>query len=114
MREMTKEQIVLQKRAGENMKEYEVIWEIFNKCPRNQMRDVFVDEVEIEDPEEYVKNKFKGKEVTYEKTVLEDGTSYLTSRPLRSNRDVPLRKYKLQVTKRIFKLLLTTTTLEHV
>ena len=22
------------------MKEYEVIWEIFNKCPRNQMRDV--------------------------------------------------------------------------
>ena len=61
-------------RAGENMKEYEVIWEIFNKCPRNQMRDVFVDEVEIEDPEEYVKNKFKGKEVTYEKTVLEDGT----------------------------------------
>jgi len=38
------------------MKEYEVIWEIFNKCPRNQMRDVFVDEVEIEDPEEYVKN----------------------------------------------------------
>ena len=37
------------------------------------MRDVFVDEVEIEDPEEYVKNKFKGKEVTYEKTVLEDG-----------------------------------------
>ena len=61
-------------RAGENMKEYEVIWEIFNKCPRNQMRDVFVDEVEIEDPEEYIKNKFKGKEVTYEKTVLEDGT----------------------------------------
>lgn len=74
MREMTKEQIVLQKRAGENMKEYEVIREIFNKCPRNQMRDVFVDEVEIEDPEEYVKNKFKGKDVTYEKTVLEDGT----------------------------------------
>lgn len=27
------------------MKEYEVIWEIFNKCPRNQMRDVFVEEV---------------------------------------------------------------------
>ena len=61
------------------MKEYEVIWEIFNKCPRNQMRDVFVDEVEIEDPEEYVKNKFKGKEVTYEKTVLEDGTTVMHS-----------------------------------
>ena len=38
------------------MKEYEVIWEIFNKCPRNQMRDVFVEEVEIEDPEEYIRN----------------------------------------------------------
>ena len=56
------------------VKEYEVIWEIFNKCPRNQMRDVFVEEMELEDPEEYVKNKFKGKEVSYEKSVLEDGT----------------------------------------
>ena len=53
-----------------NMKEYELIWEIFNKCPRNQMRDVFVEELELEDPEEYIRNKFKGKEVSYEKTVL--------------------------------------------
>ena len=53
------------------MKEYELIWEIFNKCPRNQMRDVFVEELELEDPEEYIRNKFKGKEVSYEKTVLE-------------------------------------------
>ncbi|VUX16331.1 hypothetical protein [Blautia obeum] len=56
------------------MKEYEVIWEIFNKCPRNQMRDVFVEEVEIEDSEEYIKKKFQGKEVSYDKTVLNDGT----------------------------------------
>ena len=56
------------------MKEYEVIWEIFNKCPRNQMRDVFVEEVEIADPEAYVKTKFKGEDVTYDRTVLEDGT----------------------------------------
>ena len=56
------------------MKEYEVIWEIFNKCPRNQMRDVFVEEVEIENPEEYIKEKFQGKDVSYEKTELEDGT----------------------------------------
>ena len=56
------------------MKEYEVIWEIFNKCPRNQMRDVFVEELELENPEEYVKEKFKGGEVSYEKTVLDDGT----------------------------------------
>ena len=56
------------------MKEYELIWEIFNKCPRNQMQDVFVEELELDDPEEYIRNKFKGKEVSYEKTVLEDGT----------------------------------------
>ena len=56
------------------MKEYEVIWEIFNKCPRNQMRDVFVEEVEITDPEEYVRHKFQGKDVKYDKTVLPDGT----------------------------------------
>lgn len=56
------------------MKEYEVIWEIFNKCPRNQMRDVFVEEVMLEDPEEYVKKKFEGKEVSYERSVLKDGT----------------------------------------
>ena len=42
------------------MKEYEVIWEIFNKCPRNQMRDVFVEELELADHEEYVKIKFEG------------------------------------------------------
>lgn len=58
----------------EPMKEYEVIWEIFNKCPRNQMRDVMVEEVELEDPEEYVKKKLEGKDVSCEKTVLADGT----------------------------------------
>lgn len=56
------------------MKEYEVILGNFNKCPRNHMQGVFVEELELEDPEEYVKNKFQGKEVSYEKTVLEDGT----------------------------------------
>ena len=56
------------------MKEYEVIWEIFNKCPRNQMRDVFVEEVEIKDSEEYIRKKFQGKDVAYDKTVLADGT----------------------------------------
>ena len=51
------------------MKEYELIWEIFNKCPRNQMRDVFVEELELEDPEEYIRNKFKGKEVDRKSVV---------------------------------------------
>lgn len=38
------------------------------------MRDVFVEELELEDPEAYIQEKFKGKEVSYEKTVLNDGT----------------------------------------
>ena len=56
------------------MKEYEVVWEIFNLCSNNQMHDVFIEELEIADTEQYVKNKFAGKEVTYEKSVLENGT----------------------------------------
>lgn len=55
-------------------KEYEIIWEIFNSCPRNQMRDIFIEEAEVEDPEEYVRKKFEGKEVSYEKTLLNDGS----------------------------------------
>ena len=53
---------------------YEVIREIFNKCSGNQMRDVFVSTVETDDPEGYVKNLLKGKEVVIDKSVLKDGT----------------------------------------
>lgn len=56
------------------MKEYEAVWEIYNQCANNQMRDVFIEEIEIEDPEAFVIQKFKGKDVSYDKTVLEDGT----------------------------------------
>ena len=56
------------------MKEYEVVWEIFNLCSNNQMRDVFIEEVRIADTESYVQNKFAGKDVSYEKNVLENGT----------------------------------------
>lgn len=38
------------------------------------MRDVFIDELEIEDIEEFLKQKFKGKNVKFEKTVQADGT----------------------------------------
>lgn len=53
---------------------YEVIREIFNKCSGNQMRDVFVSTVETDDPEGYVRNLLKGKEVMIEKDVLQDGS----------------------------------------
>ena len=56
------------------MKEYEVIWEIFNKCPRNQMRVVFFDVVDIEFPEEYLKKNFLCKEVSYDISVLNVGS----------------------------------------
>ena len=50
------------------MKEYELVHEIKNQCPNNQMRDIFFEEVECEDPEGFVRNKLKGKnlEITRE------------------------------------------------
>ena len=56
------------------MKCYETVWEIFNKCAHNQMRDVFIEELEIEDIDAFLQEKFKGKEVTFDKTVQPDGT----------------------------------------
>lgn len=56
------------------MKSYETVWEIFNECANNQMRDVFIDEIETDDIEGFLGRKFKGKEVTFEKQVLKDGT----------------------------------------
>ena len=38
------------------MTEYEMVREIKNLCPNNQMRDIFFDEVETDDPAEYVRN----------------------------------------------------------
>lgn len=56
------------------MKEYEAVWEIFNLCSNNQMRDVFIEEIQTDDLDEFVKNKFKGEEVSYTKEVLDNGT----------------------------------------
>ncbi len=53
------------------MAEYEMVREIKNLCPNNQMRDIFFDEVETEDPVEYVRSFLKGKalEVSGEQTA---------------------------------------------
>ena len=45
------------------MKEYEVVREIQNLCGNNQMRDVFFEEVQTDDPVSYVRNLLKDKEV---------------------------------------------------
>ena len=46
------------------MKEYEMVREIKNLCPNNQMRDIFFEEVETSDPVEYVKTFLKGRELS--------------------------------------------------
>ena len=43
--------------------EYEAVREIQNLCPNNQMRDIFFDEVETDDPEGYVRAFLQGKAV---------------------------------------------------
>ena len=55
-------------------KEYEVVHEIFNSCSNNQMRDVYIEELEIEDLETYIRTKHKDKELKIEREDLEDGT----------------------------------------
>ena len=58
------------------MKEYEVVWEIFNECANNQMRDVFFEEIETDDPVGWLRAYVKGKQV--EMTVDEKQNGDLT------------------------------------
>ena len=62
------------------MAEYEMVREIKNLCPNNQMRDIFFDEVETDDPEAYVRNYLKGKAVELRSERGADGrvTVYAT------------------------------------
>ena len=43
--------------------EYELVHEIKNLCPNNQMRDIFFEEVDCDDPVAYVRGRLKGKTV---------------------------------------------------
>ena len=43
--------------------EYEMVREIKNLCPNNQMRDIFFAEVQTDDPIAYVQTFLKGKAV---------------------------------------------------
>ena len=45
------------------MREYELVHEIKNSCPNNQMRDIFFEEIECEDPETWLQNRLKGKTI---------------------------------------------------
>ena len=41
--------------------EYELVQEIKNLCRNNQMRDVFFEEIECEDPESWLRQRLAGK-----------------------------------------------------
>lgn len=51
--------------------EYELVREIKNLCPNNQMRDIFFEEIECEDPEAYLRQRLRGKSL---ELSLEPGT----------------------------------------
>ena len=53
---------------------YEMIREIFNQCSNNQMRDVFVSEVETEDTDVIAKSFCTGASNTMSKEILPNGT----------------------------------------
>lgn len=52
--------------------EYELVHEIKNLCRNNQMRDIFFEEIECEDPEAYLRRRLKGKDV---ELTVEEGTA---------------------------------------
>ena len=43
--------------------EYELVHEIKNSCPNNQMRDIFFEEIECEEPVSWLRNRLKGKNI---------------------------------------------------
>ena len=45
------------------MAEYELVHEIKNQCRNNQMRDIFFEEVECDDPETYVRGRLTGTKI---------------------------------------------------
>jgi hypothetical protein len=55
--------------------EYEMVREIKNLCPNNQMRDVFFQEVETDDPKGYVRAFLKGKAVELSCEKSTDGSA---------------------------------------
>lgn len=57
------------------MQEYELVREIPNLCKNNQMRDIFFDEVETDDPVAYVRAFLKEKAVEITADSRSDGSA---------------------------------------
>ena len=56
------------------MAEYELVREIQNLCRNNQLRDIFFEEVQTDDPVDYVRRFLKGKTVELTADSRADGT----------------------------------------
>ncbi|MDR2397962.1 MAG: hypothetical protein LBD74_04275 [Spirochaetaceae bacterium] len=56
------------------MKQYEMVREIFNSCSNNQMRDVFIKELQTDDVDAWVTQFLSGAPVAYEKHENSDGS----------------------------------------
>ncbi|KIR01436.1 hypothetical protein P261_00250 [Lachnospiraceae bacterium TWA4] len=56
------------------MKTYEMVWEIFNECANNQMRDVFFKEIETEDVEQEVIRLCKAENAEITREDMADGS----------------------------------------
>ena len=67
------------------MAEYELVREIQNSCSGNQMRDVFFDEINTDDPEGYVRALLKDEvdELTVERVDDDNLTIFASSHGLR-------------------------------
>ena len=55
------------------MAQYEVVRQIRNMCPNNQMRDIFFEEVETASPEAYVRQLLKEPTVRLRTQMEADG-----------------------------------------
>jgi hypothetical protein len=68
-----RENAIIGRERGSVMAEFEMIREIFNQCSGNQMRDVFIEEIEADDPDVEIKKYLTGKDVSCTKTVMDKG-----------------------------------------
>lgn len=57
------------------MAEFEMVREIQNLCRNNQMRDVFFEEIETDDPENYVRELLKDNLLSLTSDRRADGTT---------------------------------------
>lgn len=56
------------------MAEYELVHEIKNLCRNNQMRDIFFEEIECDDPTDYLRKRLAGKQLELAEERSADGT----------------------------------------